>query len=157
MMPTEFTCFKYQHDDGVTRSTARRWFTGVTLALALLLIFATHWPPPLKFFALIVPLLGWWAGVSPELLLGPRYLLCGKTLVYYANVKYLNLSRSAGKLQVQSHNGKTFTLARDKFPTNARKTEKIKTNKEAKFDKIVDKIIEKVSRAAPSAKITKKA
>lgn len=154
--PTEFTRFKYQHDDGATRSTARRWFTGVTLALALALIFGSDLPLPLSLFTLIMPLWGWWVGIKTELLLGPRYLLCGNTLVYYANVKRLNLSRNAGTLQMQSQNGKTFTLVRDKFPTNARKPEKIKINKSAKFDKAVDKIIDKVSRAAPDAHIINK-
>ena len=40
-------------------------------------------------------------------------------------------------------------LERDKFPTGARKADKIKKNKAAKFDKVSSKIIEKVKKAAP--------
>jgi hypothetical protein len=83
--------------------------------------------------------------------LGPRYLLCGQTIVYYANVKRLTLSRGTGTLRVQSNNGQSFVLERDKFPTNARKADKIQKNKAAKFDKVADKIIDKVRKATTSA------
>ena len=84
-----------------------------------------------------------------QLQLGPRYLLCGNSIVYYANVNRLTLSGANGTLRLQSQNGKSFVLERDKFPTGARKADKIKKNKAAKFDKVSSKIIEKVKKAAP--------
>ncbi|MGB2881176.1 MAG: hypothetical protein WBC08_05310, partial [Rhodoferax sp.] len=77
------------------------------------------------------------------------YLLCGNSIVYYANVNRLTLSGANGTLRLQSQNGKSFVLERDKFPTGARKADKIKKNKAAKFDKVSSKIIEKVKKAAP--------
>jgi hypothetical protein len=153
MTPTEFALFKYQHADAAVRSPARRWFTGISFGLALLLIVSRIIEPPFSLLTLLVPLLAW-ATASRQLLLGPRYLLCGQTIVYYANVKRLTLTRGSGTLRVQSSNGQNFVLERDKFPTNARKADKIKKNKAVKFDKVADKLIEKVRKAAPGASLT---
>lgn len=152
MTPTEFAQFKYQHADAAARSTARLWFVGISLAIALVLLSMRSVPLPVALFAMAVPAVAWFSG-SRHLLLGPRYLLCGKSIIYYANVQRLTLSRSAGTLQVQSRNGQRFVLERDKFPTGARKADKIKKNKAAKFDKVADKIIEKVRKASSGAEL----
>ncbi|MBK6295897.1 MAG: hypothetical protein IPF55_17785 [Rhodoferax sp.] len=47
-----------------------------------------------------------------HLKLGPRYLLCGKSIVYYANVKRVVKSSTKGSLHVQSANGQSFVLER---------------------------------------------
>ena len=86
--------------------------------------------------------------------LGPRYLLCGKSIVYYANVKRVVQSTAKGSLQLQSTNGQMFVLERDKFPTGARKADKIAKNKAAKFDKVSAKIIEKVRKANGDADVS---
>ncbi|MFO1264592.1 MAG: hypothetical protein U1E84_14840 [Rhodoferax sp.] len=150
MTPTEFAQFKYQHTDAAVRSVARLWFVGISLALGLILLSMRSVPLPLALFAMAVPAVAWFSA-SRHLLLGPRYLLCGRTIVYYANVKRLTLSRATGTLRVQSNSGQDFVLERDKFPTGARKADKIKKNKAAKFDKVADKIIDKVRKATTSA------
>lgn len=152
MTPTEFALFKYQHADAATRSPARRWFCGISLGVALLLILTRSIDFPFSLLTLLVPVLAW-ATASKHLLLGPRYLLCGQTIVYYGNVKRLTLSRATGTLRVQAHNGKTFLLEREKFPTNARKADKIQKNKAAKFDKVADKIMDKVRSANPNVDV----
>ncbi|MBK9441486.1 MAG: hypothetical protein IPN53_09295 [Comamonadaceae bacterium] len=149
MTPTEFASFKYHHIDPAGLSQARRWFIGISL-LAAVVVAYSFFPPGIFLFA--VPLIAWWS--APRLLhLGPRYLLCGKTIVYYANVLCLTLSSSQGVLRVQSANGQTFVLERDKFPTGARKTDKIAKNKAAKFDKVSGKIIAKVRQASVNVKL----
>jgi len=153
MTPTEFAQFKYQHADAAVRSVARLWFMGISLGVGLILLSMRSVPLPLALFAMAVPAVAWFSA-SRHLLLGPRYLLCGKAIVYYANVKHLSLSRTSGTLRVQSNNGQSFVLERDKFPTAARKAAKIKKNKAAKFDKVADKIIEKVRKAAPGADLS---
>jgi hypothetical protein len=150
MTPTEFSQFKYQHSDTATRSPARRWFTGISFGLALLIFVSGYLVFPVSLVPLLVPLIAW-TTASRQLLLGPRYLLCGKTIVYYANVKRLTLARATGTLRVQLQSGQSFVLERDKFPTGARKADKITKNKAAKFDKVADKIIEKVRKATPGA------
>ena len=153
MTPTEFAQFKYQHADAAVRSVARLWFMGISLGVGLILLSMRSVPLPLALFAMAVPAVAWFSA-SRHLLLGPRYLLCGKAIVYYANVKHLSLSRTSGTLRVQSNNGQSFVLERDKFPTAARKAAKIKKNKAAKFDKVADKIIEKVRKAAHGADLS---
>jgi hypothetical protein len=94
-----------------------------------------------------VPLIAWFSAPR-QLLLGPRYLLCGNAIVYFGNVKRMTLTRSQGKLRLECTNGKAFVLERDKFPTGARKTDKIAKNKAKKFDKVSSKIMEKVRAAS---------
>lgn len=152
MTPTEFAQFKYRHTDAVARSPARLWVVGIGLAVALVLLSRRDVPLPLAVVAFLVPAVAWFSA-GRYLLLGPRYLVCGKAIVYYANVQRITLSRGSGMLRVQSKNGHTFALDRDKFPTNARKTDKIQKNKTAKFNKVVDKIVEKVRKTAPDAEL----
>jgi hypothetical protein len=112
-----------------------------SLAVALLAIGLAG-PVPAAAL-LVVPLVAW-LSATRQLHLGPRYLLCGNTIVYYGNVKRLTLSRAQGKLSLVCANGESFVLDRSKFPTGARKAAKITKNKAAKFDKVSAKIIEKV-------------
>jgi hypothetical protein len=144
MTPTVFSTFKYQHTGRVVRSPKRLRFVYVSLGMTLLAVIFLHrgW-----LVLLWVPLIAW-SSVSRQLLLGPRYLLCGEDIVYYANVKQLTLTTAQGELRLVSANGKSFVLERDKFPTNARKADKISRNKSAKFDKVSAKIIDKVRSAA---------
>lgn len=152
MTPTVFATFKYQHAERASLSQKRLWLIGIGVVLALVaLLIVNNYT-----VGIVLLLMALSAGLTAQrqLLLGPRYLLCGKQIVYYGNVKRLALARAAGLLKVYSHNGQVFVLERDKFPTGARKADKISKNKAAKFDKVSDKIIEKVRQAAPDADLT---
>ena len=151
MTPTQFASFKYQHPDQAGRSQKRRWFAYGSLAFALLVMASFAWI--IGAILLVVPMIAWLT-TDRELLLGPRYMLCGKTIVYYANVKRMTLLRAQGKLRVVCTNGQSFVLERDKFPTSARKAAKIAKNKAAKFDKVSSKIIEKVRKATNNADLS---
>lgn len=145
MTPTEFATFKYQHTDGVSRSKQRTMFAAASLAVAVVAIALTGSPAAMGL--LVVPAIAWFS-VPRQLLLGPRYLLCGNAIVYFGNVKRMTLTRSQGKLRLECVNGKAFVLERDKFPTGARKKDKIAKNKAKKFDKVSGKIIDKVRAAS---------
>ena len=153
MTPTEFASFKYQHTDPASLRPKRRWFVGISLALALLVILTGWVAFPGSLALLLFPVVAL-AARSRQLQLGPRYLLCGNSIVYYANVNRLTLSGANGTLRLQSQNGKSFVLERDKFPTGARKADKIAKNKAAKFDKVSAKIIEKVRKANGDADVS---
>lgn len=148
MTPTEFAIFKYQHTDPATRSQKRIWFAGGSLAIAVLVNWFVGFGPAAAL--LVLPLVAWFSAPR-QLQLGPRYLLCGNTIIYYANVRKANLSNAQGKLRLVCANGKAFVLERDKFPTNARKADKISKNKAAKFQKVANKVIEKVRSASAKA------
>jgi hypothetical protein len=145
MTPTEFATFKYQHADKVSRSKQRIVFALVSLVVAVAVIGLTG--SPVGAFLLVVPAIAWFS-VPRQLLLGPRYLLCGNAIVYFGNVKRMTLTRSQGKLRLECTNGKAFVLERDKFPTGARKKDKIAKNKAKKFDKVSGKIMDKVRAAS---------
>lgn len=150
MTPTEFATFKYQHADRAGLSTSRLRLVVISLGLAALASLLAF---PFGALLFIVPL-GAWLSAPRQLLLGPRYLLCGKSIVYYANVKKLSLSKTKGSMRLQSANGQVFVLERDKFPTGARKTDKIAKNKAAKFDKVSSKIVEKVRKASGDVELS---
>ena len=54
-----------------------------------------------------------------------------------------------GTLELFGADGQVLRLERDKFPTNARKADKITKNKATKFEKVSSRIIERVLHAAP--------
>ena len=146
MAAPEFALFKYLHGGRPLVSPARRWFTWASAAAALL---ATVLAFPVGAALWLLPLLA--RATAPRYLqLGPRYLLCGDTIVYYGNVRRVALSRSSGTLELFDTEGPVLSLERDKFPTNARKPDKITKNKASKFEKVSCRIIERVRQAAPA-------
>lgn len=149
MTPTKFATFKYRHADRSNPSPERRWFAYGCLAVAVLTTLLAF---PVGAVTLLVPLIAW-LSAPRQLQMGPRYLLCGEAIVYYANVKRATVSKAKGSLQLQSANGQVFVLERDKFPTGARKADKIAKNKAAKFDKVSAKLLEKIRKANAAAEV----
>jgi len=145
MTAPEFDLYKYPHGGRPLIGPVRRGFIYAGLAAGLLagiLVF------PFGFVLLLVPLVARFSA-DCSLQIGPRYLLCGDTIVYYGNVRRLIRSRSMGTLALHCASGTVLLLERDKFPTSARKADKITKNKAAKFEKASSRIIERVARAAP--------
>jgi hypothetical protein len=89
-----------------------------------------------------------------QILVGPRYLICGAEILYYANVVSGNLDSNHGVLRLATASGQEFRLEKNRFPTNARKDFKIELNKNAKFAKVSGKILTKVRKFSPQAQIT---
>ncbi len=146
MAQPQLASFKYSHDDEVPLEPGRRNAFIVTLAIALVVAVLGF---PVGLLALIVPLIVYLSRPK-KLYVGPRYLICGRQIVYYANV--VSLTLEGNELRVQFPGG-AFVLERERFPTNARKPEKIAFNKDQKFSKVAKKIISKVQAAAPDAEL----
>ena len=142
----QLSVFKYKHGGRVTLSRKRKLFIAAALVLTLLIAVAAF---PGGLIAFLLPVFAF-LGRSGTLALGPRYLVCGEDIVYYANVTQLTLSEAQGSLKLKTASGKSFSIERAKFPTNARKAHKIAANKAAKFNKVSARIIDKVRRAAPA-------
>jgi hypothetical protein len=151
MSQPELAAFKYTHADPAEVGGTRRKVFLVLLAMAISTsIFAF----PFGLFLLIAPAIAWFS--APRLLhLGPRYLICGRRIVYYANVTRMRLDDAAGELHLHVAGGEPFVLRRAAFPTNARKSHKIEKNRAAKFDKVSSKIVAKV-RAAAGVELSEK-
>lgn len=88
------------------------------------------------------------------LVMAPRYLICGNQVIYFANVTRADLDSYHGQLRLVTGSGTTFTLERSRFPTGARKPEKIANNTQAKFGKVSQKLLETIRRCAPDAVIS---
>lgn len=147
---TKFSAFKYQHTGRGEISTARRRATMITLVLAVIATIAFF---PGGALAFVVPLLV--RLTAPKMLyIGPRYLICGNVIVYFNNVVRMVLERDAGTLSLVTASERSFVLERERFPTGARKAEKIKINKGAKFDKASGKLVERIVRASPEVELT---
>jgi hypothetical protein len=141
----KFSAFKYTHK-GQSDMSAQRWrLVKITLVMALVASVAFF---PAGAFSFLAPILIYFS--APKMLyIGPRYLICGDTIIYFFNVKAMILEDSSGILRLVPTNGRDFLIERDNFPTNARKTAKIATNKAKKFDKVSSKLIEKVLKVSP--------
>ncbi len=140
--PPKLATFKYQHD-GPEHLSKKRKFSIIICLLASLLIMAVNFV--FGILTLVLPVIIYLTR-SRLLKLGPRYLLCGDRIIYYANVKEANLSEAEGTLTLITRRGEPFKIEREKFPTSARKPHKIAINKTAKFNKVSARIIEKVGK-----------
>lgn len=151
---SQFSTFKYQHSDAVHRGTLRKVVAIVFLALSGWSFFyaSNHISDgfiPVAIITLFISLVIY-SAVPRNMMLGPRYLLCGQTIIYYANVVRIILHRNGGTMELHTAKGKAFILERDKFPTGARREPKITKNKTDKFNKVSSKIIEKVQQVQPN-------
>lgn len=93
-------------------------------------------------------------GISKPLLIGSRYLIVGDRIVYYQNVTQARLDEEKQTLTLSSDRCKNLVIAAEKFPTNARKSEKIKINKTAKFEKVTGRILDRLRLAAPDVLVS---
>ncbi|HEX5803206.1 MAG TPA: hypothetical protein VFY24_09280 [Azospira sp.] len=145
-----FAVFKYKHGSRTRVSPARRkWVVGsaVAAAVASLVLF------PVGAALFLLPL-AIWLTVPRQLALGPRYLICGEVIVYYGNVDKVVLDRKAGRLTLVASGDRRFAIERERFPTNARKSQKIAANKDAKFAKVAEKLIAKIRHASPGVEVS---
>lgn len=145
---TVFTAYTYQHTDRVTRSRPRVWFVLASIALALAV--AAVGEAVVGAALLLVPLIAW-AAAPRQLLVGPRYLLCGDSIVYFGNVKRMTLSPSHGKLRLECTNGTAFVLERRRLSRGVRAVEKLRPRKATRFDTLSAKIIAQVRAASANA------
>lgn len=144
-----FSAFKYRHKGPAEVSPARWRFTKISAALALVAAIALF---PAGILAFLVPLIAYFS--APRMLyVGPRYLICGDVIIYFGNVVRMELNNSDGTLKLTTAGKTSFTLERENFPTNARKSQKIAANKAAKFAKASERLIERVRRAAPATEL----
>jgi len=146
----KFSAFKYQHDGQGSIDAKRRWFIRITLGIGVL---ATPLFFPFGAFLLLLPLVAYLS--RPKLLyVGPRYLICGDKIVYFGTVNAMALDSASGILSLTPANAHRFTLERDKFPTSARKANKVKINQAVKFEKVSAKLIQKVLKASPQVELS---
>jgi hypothetical protein len=149
-MPTPFAQFKYPHGGRPLIGPVRR---GVMYGGAVLALLATVLAFPAGAALWLVPVVAR-LSAARYLQIGPRYLLCGDTILYYGNVQRMVLAKAEGRLALYgTGKGQPLVIERSKFPTNARKPDKIAKNKDTKFEKVSSRIVGHVLQAAPGTRL----
>lgn len=152
MGSTRPTVWKYQHDGAGHRHPLQTRVALAFLAGAVVSVAVFGFVlPGLVLTAIAVAV---YTRSVKKIMVGPRRMVCGDDIVYYGNVVRMSLQEDAGVLQLETASGQRFVLSRDRFPTNARKTDKIRKNKAAKFTKVSQGLIARVLRASPDVQTT---
>jgi hypothetical protein len=152
MKTSEFALYGYQIDNSMNRLTGAAigsLFIAIPCALSLSPLFLLLLFIPLGIFIYFKR-----SGCSKPLLIASRYLILGDLIIYYRNVSGVTLDKKQQTLTLNATRGKSITIAADKFPTNARKLDKIRHNKTAKFEKVSAKIIAMLKANAPDVVIS---
>ncbi len=142
----KFALIKYDHGQSVGLS-ATRWICLAVIPVTVVLTIAVF--PPVLFLGIFGLILVF--RQPKQICIGPRYVICGKKILYYANVQRVILENE--RLILKSSTGGLLVVELEKFQSNARKPEKIALHKEQRFNKVVQKIVKHVRRAAPHAEL----
>lgn len=145
----ELAAFKYPHNGPFQLGTTRKMLLGIGIGLTLIVSVLEF---PFGLLCGLIPLIIYWS-TPKKLYLGPRYLICGRSILYYGNIVKIVVDYSEGLLTIQPLQGNRLLIERSKFPTNARKPPKIAANKAAKFGKVSATLIEKICAAVPSVEL----
>lgn len=147
----EFATYGYQVDGSMTT------LTGVAIGSIFLAIPAGIFSP--WFFLLLFVPVGIFvyvkrSGCNKPLMIASRYLILGDRILYYRNVSRASLDKVKQTLTISYDRGKNLIIAADKFPTNARKPDKIRINRTAKFEKVSERIIARLRSVSPETPIS---
>ncbi len=149
MTDPSIVVYKYQHSDPLVASWVVWAVFWVLLALiAASLFFLGPLGVVLGVIGVIFVFKKW---PRREISLGLRYVICGNTIAYYKNVKRMALR--PGHLTLFWGSKDSFKLEEKRFPSNARKAHKITANKAAKFQKVADKLIQRVLAESPHVEL----
>jgi hypothetical protein len=147
MDASKFAAWKYKHEGKGFRSPKQKIAALSLFVAAILVYYGFHFLPLSIGLCVIAAVILLYT--SHKIFVGPRYLICGSSILYYNNIVRMSLDEASGKLLLVTASNQNFTLQRENFPTNARKDEKIRKNKAAKFTKVSQSIIGKVQRLSP--------
>ena len=151
-MTPKLGTFKYDHADRIPLGWAHAMSL---LVLVPVVVAAFAFAPPLGIVIAVIASAIFWAAWLPkkQIRLGARYAIVGNTIVYFRNVRRLEF-RAGQDLTLHWGKDRRLKIEQSRFPTNARKTEKIAKNKAAKFEKVSGKIIDRVLFASPTVALT---
>ena len=150
MMPKLGT-FKYDHGQQMPWGWAN-WMPALLFVVLFVVCLATF--PPMIIGAMIFTAILWGLWLpKKQIRLGVRYAIVGNTIVYFRNVRKMQLT-AGHELVLHWGADRVLRIEQSRFPTNARKEDKIAKNKAAKFEKVSGKIIDRVLHASPTVELT---
>jgi hypothetical protein len=138
-----FAVFDYNHGGRVNLTKGRKYAFALALFFALVLARLLF---PFGLLALAIPTLIYLRG-ERTLKIGPRYLICGDRIVYFANVKNLSFSENEKSICLRTGIKTQLTIEGKRFNVRSRDPEE----KAAKFAEAVELVMEGVHRFAPEA------
>lgn len=155
MAKKDFASYKYNTPTGSAVSIGTLVRHKLFMLLLLLAVGAAVYFFPHGLFALMVPLIAYLFIRSSQncLIIGNRYLINGNQIIYFKTIQRLVKTQSGQTLKLIGHSGNAVTIEQDRFPTNARKPQKIAINKRNKFNKVCDKIISRMALESPSVAV----
>ena len=95
------------------------------------------------------------SGIDRPLVITSRYLILGERIVYFATLTRAVLDDQKQILTLIPSRGTPVTISADKFPTNARKPDKIRINRTAKFDKVIERILARLKESTPQVEVVR--
>jgi hypothetical protein len=124
----------------------------IIVAVAALLIYLMHFVFIFVavFSAIVLFNL---AGLNKGIVLDSKFMIVGDRIIWYHNIEKVHLSQSRQTLKIIVKDSIDCTISSPNFPTAAHKPDKIKKNKEGKFFKVSNKIIDKVKAIVPIPQI----
>ena len=135
----QLSVYDYNHGGRVLLTKKRK------MAFLLSLVFALAFCRllfPFGLLVLAVPVLVYMRG-ERTLKLGPRYLICGDRIVYYANVQRVVCLEAQGLLKLRLGVKTELVLERKRF--------KGRSVRDESFRKVTAEVMERVGRVAPQA------
>lgn len=142
MATTEFASYKYRLGSSVVTPLGLAAWVGLWR-------WSVRSIPPWTLCLLLFPLfvlVRHLRRVNGTLIIASRYVIVGDAIVYYRNVSRVQLDRERRTLTLCSSRGAQLVIEAERFPTNARKADKIRSNTTAKFDKAVEKLMQRLQQ-----------
>lgn len=151
MAGAPFATWKYRHDGPLERSPLQRRI-GLALLAAGPLVYLVSRILPLGIAPCVIGAIVLLNG-QRRLRVGPRYLICGPHIVYFANIDRALRDSAAGTLRLERAGKTVFILERERFSSNARKPHKIAAHRAARFDKASALLLARLRAATPDCRI----
>lgn len=150
MEPKGPAAFKYEINCSSNAGLMATLITGIIVAIIATANFGPWWLLVLVLpLGIVIHLIR--EGIQKNLVIAPRYLIVGETIIYFSTVSKALVDRQKQILTLISDKGKRVVIEAERFPTNARKDFKIKANKTAKFDKVVAKVLQRLQGVTPES------
>jgi hypothetical protein len=141
----QLTVFKYKHGDRILLTRQRKMLFVAVAFVSLILVRLLF---PFGLLALIFPAMVYLAGIR-TMSLGPRYMICGDHILYYANVTEINVSEAEGILRIRTGAKGKFEIERSRFLNSFWNSKQSAAQKASDFKAVTEMIVERVRHWSP--------
>ncbi|MCK5829620.1 MAG: hypothetical protein KAH20_04900 [Methylococcales bacterium] len=136
----------YKYNAMVKHRSWKEYAISFVPFVIFLIIFLIKPLTPVFFFGIVISIALGFALLNNHnhIAISPRFFIIGDRVILYRNVVSLFVKGSMGTaLFIETRNGDKYSIEKNNFTSNARKSWKIEKHQKAKFIKVVTKILEK--------------